>query len=318
MKSVNYKKEVTLEVIAEVIKSKTQIPIYEIISEDLKQLNKLEKRLSSLLVGQEEIIKEISKDIKRIKLGYKDTTKPRSYLFVGPTGVGKTLMAKELNKVITGKDNLIRIDMSEYKEEHSISKIIGSPPGYVGYSNKTTVLEKVKINPNSVILLDEIEKGHPSVINLFLQALDEGKMKNSNNEEIRFDNNIIIMTSNIGCNKSYVGFNKDKNSNIMTEVKKLLGPEMLNRINQTFIFNSLSKKDIKKIITSELNKVRKKFHLDDSNLQINPKVIDKIIEDSKFEEFGARRIDTVIKNKIYDIVIDEIMKKSVKITIETI
>ena len=317
-KSISYKKELTLEVVADVIKSKTQIPIYEVINEDLKELNKIEKKLSSIVVGQEEIVSEISRDIRRIKLGYKGNTKPRSYLFVGPTGVGKTLLAKELNKLITGKDNLIRIDMSEYKEEHSISKIIGSPPGYVGYSNKTTVLDKVKMNPNSIILLDEIEKGHPSVMNLFLQVLDEGKMKNSNNEEIRFDNNIIIMTSNIGCNKFHVGFNTNKKNDILSELKNILGAEMVNRINHTFVFKNLNKKDVKKIAFSELDKLRKKFGLDKENLKISSNVIEKIVEESKFEEFGARKIENIIKNKIYDVVIDEIMKKSVKITIETI
>lgn len=317
-KSISYKKELTLEVVADVIKSKTQIPIYEVINEDLKELNKIEKKLSSIVVGQEEIVSEISRDIRRIKLGYKGNTKPRSYLFVGPTGVGKTLLAKELNKLITGKDNLIRIDMSEYKEEHSISKIIGSPPGYVGYSNKTTVLDKVKMNPNSMILLDEIEKGHPSVMNLFLQVLDEGKMKNSNNEEIRFDNNIIIMTSNIGCNKFHVGFNTDKKNDILSELKNILGAEMVNRINHTFVFKNLNKKDVKKIVFSELDKLRKKFGLDKENLKISSNVIEKIVEESKFEQFGARKIENIIKNKIYDVVIDEIMKKSVKITIETI
>ena len=317
-KNINNKKIVTLETIAEVIKSKTKIPIYEAISEDLKELNKIESHLKSKVVGQDNIIKQLSKDIKRIKLGYKNTSKPVSYLFVGPTGVGKTLLAKELNKLLTSEDNIIRLDMSEYKEEHSISKIIGSPPGYVGYSNKDTILDKIKINQNSIILLDEIEKGHPSVINLFLQCLDEGRIKNSNNEEIRLDNNIIIMTSNIGYNKNFVGFNNENKENIIKEVRNVLGMEMINRINQIFVFDKLSEKSIRKIISNEIEKTKQYFGLDNKSISISNEVINQIVDESKYEDFGARRVEMVIKNKIYNIIIDEILKKSKKITIEAI
>lgn len=317
-KNINNKKIVTLETIAEVIKSKTKIPIYEVIAEDLKELNKIESHLKSKVVGQDNIIKQLSKDIKRIKLGYKNTSKPVSYLFVGPTGVGKTLLAKELNKLLTSEDNIIRLDMSEYKEEHSISKIIGSPPGYVGYSNKDTILDKIKINQNSIILLDEIEKGHPSVINLFLQCLDEGRIKNSNNEEIRLDNNIIIMTSNIGYNKNFVGFNNENKKNIIKEVRNVLGMEMINRINQIFVFDKLSEKSIRRIISNEIEKTKQYFGLDNNSISISNEVINQIVDESKYEDFGARRVEMVIKNKIYNIIIDEILKKSKKITIEAI
>ena len=317
-KNINNKKIVTLETIAEVIKSKTKIPIYEVIAEDLKELNKIESHLKSKVVGQDNIIKQLSKDIKRIKLGYKNTSKPVSYLFVGPTGVGKTLLAKELNKLLTSEDNIIRLDMSEYKEEHSISKIIGSPPGYVGYSNKDTILDKIKINQNSIILLDEIEKGHPSVINLFLQCLDEGRIKNSNNEEIRLDNNIIIMTSNIGYNKNFVGFNNENKENIIKEVRNVLGMEMINRINQIFVFDKLSEKSIRRIISNEIEKTKQYFGLDNKSISISNEVINQIVDESKYEDFGARRVEMVIKNKIYNIIIDEILKKSKKITIEAI
>ena len=208
--------------------------------------------------------------------------------------------------------------MSEYKEEHSISKIIGSPPGYVGYSNKDTILDKIKINQNSIILLDEIEKGHPSVINLFLQCLDEGRIKNSNNEEIRLDNNIIIMTSNIGYNKNFVGFNNENKENIIKEVRNVLGMEMINRINQIFVFDKLSEKSIRKIISNEIEKTKQYFGLDNKSISISNEVINQIVDESKYEDFGARRVEMVIKNKIYNIIIDEILKKSKKITIEAI
>ena len=317
-KNINNKKIVTLETIAEVIKSKTKIPIYEVISEDLKQQNKIETHIKSKVVGQNNIIKQLSKDIKRIKLGYKNTSKPVSYLFVGPTGVGKTLLAKELNKLLTSEDNIIRLDMSEYKEEHSISKIIGSPPGYVGYSNKDTILDKIKINQNSIILLDEIEKGHPSVINLFLQCLDEGRIKNSNNEEIRLDNNIIIMTSNIGYNKNFVGIHNENNYNIIKEVIKELCIEKINRINKIIVFDKLSEKSIRRIISNEIEKTKQYFGLDNKSISISNEVINQIVDESKYEDFGARRVEMVIKNKIYNIIIDEILKKSKKITIEAI
>ena len=208
--------------------------------------------------------------------------------------------------------------MSEYKEEHSISKIIGSPPGYVGYSNKDTILDKIKINQNSIILLDEIEKGHPSVINLFLQCLDEGRIKNSNNEEIRLDNNIIIMTSNIGYNKNFVGFNNENKENIIKEVRNVLGMEMINRINQIFVFDKLSEKSIRRIISNEIEKTKQYFGLDNKSISISNEVINQIVDESKYEDFGARRVEMVIKNKIYNIIIDEILKKSKKITIEAI
>lgn len=316
--SSSLKREVTRNMIAEVVKLKANIPIYEVIKEDLNELKNIEKTLNKKVIGQEGVIETLSKDIKRIKLGYKTENKPRSYFFAGPTGVGKTLLAKELAKVISNKNNLIRLDMSEYREEHSISKIIGSPPGYVGFSNKNTILDEVKMKPNAIILLDEIEKAHPNVVNLFLQALDEGVMKTSNNEVIRMDNNIIIMTSNIGYKKENVGFGNSSETNVINKLKEFLGIEFVNRIDKVLAFNRLDEKSIRKIITKQLKELKQYFGFDNDNLIISNNVIEKIIEESKFEEFGARKIEKIIKDKLYDIIIDEILNKSVKITIETI
>ena len=214
--------------------------------------------------------------------------------------------------------DIIRLDMSEFKEEHSISKIIGSPPGYVGFENKNTILDKIKENSNSVILLDEIEKAHPSVVNLFLQALDEGIMKTSTNEVIRLYNNIIIMTSNIGYKKNQVGFNEKSQNIITNEIKETLGIEFVNRIDKVLIFDRLNEASIKKIILKEIDKLRDNFNLDKKRLIIKPQVIENIIQETKYKEFGARRVEKIIKDKLYDTVIDEMLNKSVKITIETI
>ena len=213
---------------------------------------------------------------------------------------------------------MIRLDMSEFKEEHSISKIIGSPPGYVGFENKNTILDKIKENTNAVILLDEIEKAHPSVVNLFLQALDEGIMKTSTNEVIRLYNNIIIMTSNIGYKKNQVGFNEKSQNIITNEIKETLGIEFVNRIDKVLIFDRLNEASIKKIILKEIDKLRDNFNLDKKRLIIKPQVIENIIQETKYKEFGARRVEKIIKDKLYDTVIDEMLNKSVKITIETI
>lgn len=213
---------------------------------------------------------------------------------------------------------MIRLDMSEFKEEHSISKIIGSPPGYVGFENKNTILDKIKENSNAVILLDEIEKAHPSVVNLFLQALDEGIMKTSTNEVIRLYNNIIIMTSNIGYKKNQVGFNEKSQNIITNEIKETLGIEFVNRIDKVLIFDRLNEASIKKIILKEIDKLRDNFNLDKKRLIIKPQVIENIIQETKYKEFGARRVEKIIKDKLYDTVIDEMLNKSVKITIETI
>ena len=311
------KKEVTEKAIAEIIKLKSNIPVYELSKDGLSDFKNKEASLNSKVIGQKQVISKIIKDIKQIKLGYKHDSKPRSYLFVGATGVGKTKLAKEIAKLFFGS-NLIRLDMSEYKEAHSISKLIGSPPGYVGYSNKNTILDEIKLKPNSVILLDEIEKSHIDIVNLFLQALDEGKMKTSNNEVVNLENNIIIMTSNLGFKNNSLGFNDDKTDKIYRRLKETLGIEFINRIDKIFVFNALNAKDIKKIVLNNLNKMLETFSIMKSDFKINDTVINKIIEYSNYKEFGARKVEKVIKDKIYDIIIEEKIKKNDIITIETI
>ena len=250
------------------------------------------------------MIDELIKLTKRINLGLKDNKLPTSILFQGSTGVGKTLLVKEYCKLLNLP--LIRLDMSEYKESHTISKIIGSPPGYVGYNDNKNVLEKVRNNPYSVILLDEIEKGSTDVINLFLQILDEGFITDSKGNTINFKNTIIIMTSNIGCHKEKIGFGDNKNLN--QELINNLSIEFVNRIEKVLVFNKMNRDSIEKIINNRIQQIKEKFKNNHINIRIKKEVIDKIIENSNYIENGARKINKVIDEYIDNIVIDSILE----------
>lgn len=312
------RREVTKTNISEVINQKTKIPVYELEKENPKNILKIKEELLKKINGQDKAIEVIYQISKRIKLGFKEDNRPISLLFTGPTGVGKTLLVKEFSKLFIGEDNLITLDMSEYKEEHTISKIIGSPPGYVGYSNKNTVVEEIKNKPYSIILVDEIEKAHPSVINLFLQILDEGKIKDSKGNIIRFDHNIIIMTSNMGFNKKTIGFNKDEKEFVDTKLKEFLSPEIMNRIDEVIVFNRLSKKDISEIVTKKIKLIKEKFKSKNINVHISNKVIDEIINESNYEEYGARKIDKIIRSKLDDLIIDKLLLGNKELNIQTI
>ena len=272
--------------------------------EKTKKLTQIKEKLLKEVLGQDEAVLQAYKIITRVKLGMKKNNKPISVLYAGPTGVGKTLLAKRISEYLVGKDNLITLDMSDYKEEHSISKIIGAPPGYVGYDNKNCIVEEIKDKPYSVILLDEIEKAHPSVVNLFLQILDEGKIKDSTGNVIRFDNTIIIMTSNIGFNKQSIGFNNNQKEYVNSKIKDILSLEIINRIDNIIVFNRLNKNDIKTIISNKIKNIRKSFKQENINITINNKVIEEIIETSNFKEYGARKIDKLINTKLIDLIID--------------
>jgi len=310
-------KEVTREDILNIISIKTKIPIYETSKNNLKYIDEFKKKLNENIIGQEEAIDKLICTTKKIKLGLKEENKPYSYLFVGPTGVGKTDLVKQYTNLFYGKENLIRLDMSEYGESHTISKIIGSAPGYIGYSDNKNILEKVRNNPYSVILLDEIEKAHPKVLNLFLQILDEGFITDSKGSRIRFDNTIIIMTSNIGYNKVTVGFEKS-NENILTDLKDFLSIEFINRIDNIIPFNKLSKNNIITIINNCLNKLKEKYEKKGIIISYNKKIIDELLVLSNYEELGARQISKVIKDNLENIIIDKILIGECKITINSI
>lgn len=315
MKTHNIR-EVLPKHVAEVINFKTKIPVYEILNDNVKIFNHLKKELSENIIGQDKAIDSLINVTKRIKLGYKDENKCYSYLFCGPTGVGKTELAKVYAKQLVDEKNVIKLDMSEYAEAHTISKIIGAPPGYVGYEDNKNILEEVRNKPHSVIILDEIERAHQSVLNLFFQILDEAKIKDSNGKVIRFDNVLIIMTTNIGFSKNTVGFNNLDDDKIMSKLKKHLTPEFVNRIYNFIIFNHLTKDDISKIIDRQLKKMKKRFN--NINIVIDKNVIEEIIELSSYKDFGARKIEKIVQDKLESIIIDNIMKKNNKLNITTI
>ena len=308
------KRYLDIETIKKIIESQSKIHVYELNIENSNKFTKLERALKKEVIGQNQAIEKLCLETKKVQLGYKKDTIPLSFLFVGSTGVGKTLLVKKYNEFIS-HSKLIRLDMSEYKEEHSVSKIIGSPPGYIGFDNKTTVLDKIKNNPQAVILLDEIEKAHPSVINLFLQVLDEGKLKKSNGETIYLNDNIIMMTSNIGFHKENIGFNKNNTKKITSELRKILSVEFINRIQNIVIFNQLTKNDIKKLITKKIKEVEKFYMKKDIHLLINKKIYNKIINESNYETFGARKLNKIIEDKIDNIIIENIFKGQKEINI---
>lgn len=306
-----HSRKVTKLDVAEVINMKTGIPIYEILNEKTKLIKQTEKILNKNIIGQDEAVKEVSKVAKKIKLGFND--KCYSFLFCGPSGVGKTLLARTFGENLVGENNIIKLDMSEYKEAHSISKIIGSPPGYVGYDDNTNILEEIRNKPYSVLILDEIEKAHTNIINLFLQVLDEGKIKNSKGKVVRFDNVVIIMTSNVGFHEINVGFN-NKNTKI-SRLNDSFSIPFMNRVDKVICFNPLNEDDILKIIRMNLKRFKDKYS-DKIKIKISKEVESEIVNLSNYEEYGARKINKIIKDKIETIVIDKIIDGKTEVYIK--
>ena len=286
----NYSKNITMKTLYDIIYSRTKIPVYDIDNMNFFEIyNKLKKKI----IGQDKEIEKIMDVISNRRIFNRKT--PSSFLIVGSTGIGKTLFVKEYAKLLYSKESLIRIDMSEYRESHSVSKIIGSPPGYVGYDDKNSILEKVKFNPYSVILLDEIEKADRSILKLFLQVLDEGYMTNSYGEQIDFSNTIIFMTSNLGCNSKNIGFIDNKQKMILDKIKDFLDIEFINRIDEVILFNDICEKDIEKIIKDKLTKYVEKFN--DKTI-LSPEFVNKIKNNCEFNVFGARRVNKVIEKEL--------------------
>lgn len=306
-------KEVTKEDVAKVISTKTKIPLYEILNDNKKSISLIKKDLKDKIIGQDEAINSVIKHMKKIKLGFKDN-KCYSMLFVGPTGVGKTMLAKTFGKSIT--KNVIKLDMTEYSEAHSVSKIIGAPPGYVGYDNYTNILESIRTNPYSVLILDEIERAHPNVLNLFFNILDEGYVKDSKDRIVRFDNVNIIMTSNIGFDDIHVGFTKLNRDIVQNKLKDYFNLPFLNRIDSIVIFNKMSEKSIEKLIKKKLDNLVNKYS--DYNIKISSNVISEIKDKSNYLEYGARKIDKIIKDNLQDVIIDNILDNKKDIVVDTI
>ena len=283
-----------------IVEEKSKIPIYR---DTVRAFDKFESFISNAVFGQDEAIKLVCDTFKKKNLS-RVKGKPISFLFVGPTGVGKTLLAKEYGKYFYG-DNIIRVDMSEYRESHSVSKMIGSPPGYVGYTDNKNVFEQVKDNPYSLIILDEIEKGSREVINLFLQVLDEGEAKNSKGEVINFSNTTIIMTSNLGCAKSSIGFSDNVN---YEDINKFFGPEFVNRIGNVVKFNKIDDVTARRLVNSKLSNLRKFYKNKNIVCSFSNKLVSEIVDLCQYEKYGARKIDGIISDRVESVIIDKILE----------
>jgi len=326
---LNNRKEVAEELVYDVVSTMTKIPLTKLTLDDKNVLINLEEELNKSVVGQKDAIIKIAKSIRRNRLGIKDPNKPiGSFIFLGSTGVGKTLLAKELAKQIFGsEDNLIRVDMSEFQEKHSVSRLIGSPPGYIGYDEGGQLTEQVKTKPYSVVLFDEVEKAHKDIFSALLQLLDEGYMTDSFGRKINFKNCLIIMTSNIGVKKlqefgSGIGFgtsnnvykNEEAKKGVLTkELKNYFAPEFINRLDEIIVFNTLQDNDIQKIVDVEISKLKNRLDLLGYKINFDSSVIEYISKVGFDEVYGARPLKRAIQEKIEDFVSDEVLKNNIEI-----
>ena len=306
---------ITIDDIANVIENWTKIPVNKITETETEKLLNLEQNLHKRIIGQNSAIEAVSRAIRRNRAGLKSTKRPPSFIFVGPTGVGKTYLAKTLAYEMFGnEDAIIRIDMSEYMEKHSTSKLIGSPPGYVGYDDAGQLTEKVKRKPYSIILLDEIEKAHPDVFNILLQVLDDGKLTDSQGNTVSFENTIIIMTSNAGSNlnNNSIGFGNVStvNSNkILDSLKDVFRPEFLNRVDEIVIFNSLNTEELLQIVDLMLNDTKKALADKNITLYITLNAKNALLEKGTDLKYGARPLRRAIQRYIEDELSEKILRK---------
>ena len=311
--SKNDKNKVIVNDIAAVISNKTGVPIYEIVSNS-SDVNDMGIKLKNIIVGEDKIIDNLIDITKRIKCGYNDRC--YSLLFVGSSGVGKSRLAKEYAKLLVGDDNFIRMDMSEYSDATSVNKILGSSPGYIGYDDNRNILEEIRNKPNSVLLLDEIDKAHPSVINLFYQILEEGKIKNAKGRVVRFNNVVIIMTSNVGFERNNIGFNKNGDSSVISNLKEYFNTAFINRVDNILIFDRLEETAIREIILKRIEDIKIKYS--SICIIIDNNVVNELIEKCNFYEFGARRVDKIISKYIENVIIDGIINGSSEVYINSI
>ena len=324
--SNNYRVKVTAEDIAEVVSEWTGVPVTQINRSEGDRLIRLEKILHNRVIGQDEAVKAVSKAIRRARSGLKDPTRPiGSFMFLGPTGVGKTELAKALAEAMFGsEDSMIRIDMSEYMEKYTTSRLIGSPPGFVGYDEGGQLTEKVRNNPYSVVLLDEVEKAHNDVFNILLQVLDDGFLTDSKGRKVDFRNTIIIMTSNLGAtalrDEKSVGFGaKDVSDDyeamaakVRETLKKTFRPEFLNRLDETVVFHSLNKEEIHQIVKLMAKNIIDRIKEQNINLKITPAAIDIVAETGFDAEYGARPIRRVLQDKIEDLLSEELLAGNIE------
>lgn len=330
------KDPITVEDVYSIVSDMAGVPISKLDTQETENLLTLEEQLGSKVIGQDEAIATIARAIRRNRVGIKGSNRPiGSFIFLGSTGVGKTFLAKTIAEILFGSpEKIIRVDMSEYMEKHNVSRLIGSPPGYIGYEEGGQLTEKVKNNPFCVILFDELEKAHKDVYNIFLQILDEGRLTDSFGRKVDFTNTLIIMTSNIGSKRvaefgKGVGFmvpgsedqlNERKNSIIMKELKKHFNPEFLNRVDGAIMFNPLGKEQFQRIISIELDILVKRLKEKEIHIKFDDSVQDKILKLNSEEDYGARPIKRIIQNLCEDFLSDEILrgrlKKNSRVTIK--
>ena len=332
-KKNNSKKVLTLSAddIANVIATWTGIPVSKITESENEKLKHLEDNLHKRVVGQNEAVEAVAKAIRRGRVGLKDPNRPiGSFLFMGPTGVGKTELSKALAECLFGNENtMIRVDMSEFMESHSVAKLIGAPPGYVGYDEGGQLTEKVRRKPYSVILFDEIEKAHPDVMNMLLQILDDGRLTDAQGRTVSFKNTVIIMTSNVGANlitdKKQLGFSSSSNlkeeskkeyenikKDVLDALKKQFKPEFLNRIDDIIVFHKLEENDIKQIIDIMLNQVKNRLKDQDIEIEVDNKVKELIAKKGTNTNYGARPLKRTIQSLLEDKIAEEILDGKIK------
>ena len=308
----------TTQDIANVIERWTKIPVKKITEEETQKLLNLEQNLHKRVIGQDEAVKSVSRAIRRNRAGLKTTKRPPSFIFVGPTGVGKTELAKSLAYEMFGDENsIIRVDMSEYMESHSTAKLIGSPPGYVGYDDAGQLTEKVKRKPYSIVLFDEIEKAHPDVFNLLLQVLDDGRLTDSQGNTVSFENTIIIMTSNVGSNlnTNSIGFNNNEtaiNNKVLDSLKETFRPEFLNRIDEIVSFKALTKTELLQIVDLMLQNTNKALQDKDIIMNISDSAKNFLLEKGTDLKYGARPLRRAIQRYVEDELSDLILKSYLK------
>lgn len=324
--SSTLRQPITTEQVYDVVSSMTKIPVSKMSIDDTNALINMDKEIMAKVIGQDEAVEKIVKSIRRNRIGIKDPNRPiGSFIFLGSTGVGKTHLAKQIAKEMFGsEDALIRVDMSEYQEKHSISRLVGAPPGYVGYEEGGQLTEQVKNKPYSVILFDEVEKAHRDIFSILLQILDDGHATDSLGRKINFKNTLIIMTTNLGVRKLQdfgqgIGFSSNKYSNeearrqiLMKELKNFFSPEFLNRIDDTILFQTLTKENIDRIVSLELAKLEKRLHDLKYNVTFDKSLVDFISKIGFDQVYGARPIKRAIQDKVEDFISELVLTGKLK------